>query len=355
MKRLILLFLLTIFAGVSLFAQIDLQPVAIVQLVRSEPITVRQLRAEVEREQRRMNRSLSMDERREILDVMINQRLLLQAVERVPAEHRSMVTYTDNELNQQMNDLRSQLAQQLGRAPTEAEFAREINNQFGYEVPAFREEIRRQAVTERYLLYSKGDIINSVQEPTEADILRLYNLNRTQFVQPDTIRFDMIQILFGDDAASRARARQLADQLSREISGDPGRFDMVVLRAHTPNSGYNAGDFGFLPYSTEAQALFGTAFMDTAFNLRQGQVSGIIESIQGFLIIKVTANHAMRNLGLDDILLGATPPITVREFIRRNLITQSQTEAVARATQLLIEELRAEGTVQVMENNLRNW
>jgi parvulin-like peptidyl-prolyl isomerase len=364
MKRFLILFLLSFLSGMTAFAQINLQQVAVVNLTRSEAITVRQLRMELERlawqqlvpnlgrpptteEINRMTQNIPISERRQVLDVMINQRLALQAAE------RDRVTVTDNELNQMMAMLRNDYAQGLGRQPTEEEFAAAIRNETGQDLPAFRDSLRRNTIAERYLVSQKQEMFNNIREPTEAEIVNFYNLSRARFVRDETIRFSMILVPYGPDAASRTRARELAERLNREIGTNSARFDEAVLRGQSPNSGYQAGDFGYIPRNMGAQQMMGTDFMNIAFSLNQGEVSRIIEGPQGFKIIKVTETLPQRNLELDDIFQPGTR-ITVRQFIAGNMLQQRQQETIARAMQELITELRAAGSVQVMENNL-NW
>jgi parvulin-like peptidyl-prolyl isomerase len=345
MKRIVFVFLmlLTVVYG---FSQASLQPAATVNLIRSEAITVGQLRTEVERMERSAGRTMTQADRLQVLDVMINERLVLQAAE------RDRITATDNEVNQQIQQLQNNLAQQLGRPPTEAEFAQAVRNDSGLDVPAFRDEIRRLIIFQKYLVHRKGDMINSVRPPTEQEILNEYNLTRANFVRPETIRFSMIQIPFGPDAASRDRARTLANSLVRDINNDPIRFDEVAVRSAAPNSGFSAGDAGYVPRNQDARNFFGQDFMDVAFALRQGQVSRLIEGRLGFQIIKVTENHAFRQLELNDILQLGTR-ITVRDFISQQMAAQRQQLIVAQATQELVLELRTPRTFQINENNVR--
>jgi parvulin-like peptidyl-prolyl isomerase len=322
MKQIIFV-ILALLTAVSGFSQSNLQTVATVNLIRTEQITVGQLRTEVERMQQATNRTLSRDERRQVLDVMINERLVLQAAE------RDRITVTENEINTQMQELRRVLAQNLGRQPTDAEFEQAVRNESGLGLTEFREQMRRQMIVQKYLMHRKGDMINNVTRPTEAEILAEYNIRRSELVRPETIRFTMIQVPFGPDAASRTRARTLADSLQREIGNDPAKFDEVAARSVAPNSGFQAGDAGFLPRNAEARAVVGQAFMDVAFTLRQGQVSRVIEGLQGFQIIKVTENHSGRQLELNDLIQPGTR-ITVREYIGQFLLTQRQQTVLAR-------------------------
>jgi parvulin-like peptidyl-prolyl isomerase len=93
--------------------------------------------------------------------------------------------------------------------------------------------------------------------------------------------------------------------------------------------------------------------MDVAFTLRQGQVSRVIEGLQGFQIIKVTENHSGRQLELNDLIQPGTR-ITVREYIGQFLLTQRQQTVLAQASQELVSELRTSRTFSIIENNL-NW
>jgi len=278
---------------------------------------------------------------------MIDEALIMQAAE------RDRVNVTDAELNQHMNQLRMMMGQEIGRHPTEEEFAAAIMNEVGQSFPAYRESVRRQLLFQKYLLHRKQDMFSSIREPTEAEISNLYNLSRTQFVRPQTVRFSMIHVPFGPDAASRTRARELADRLNREIGADPSRFDEAVLRGQSPNSGYQAGDGGFIPRNMAAMQMMGQEFMDTAFSLRHGEVSRVIQGNQGFQIIKITSALPERNLELDDIMVPGTTE-TVRQNINVALMQQRQQETITRAAQELMTELRAGNPFQVMENQL-NW
>jgi len=345
MKRIIFL-VLGLLTAISGFAQAGLQPAATVNLIRTEPITVGQLRTEVDRMEKAANRTLNSAERLQVLDVIINERLVLQAAE------RDRVLLSDNELNQQIQQIRQTMAQQIGRQPTDAEFAQAVMNESGLDLPTFRDQFRRQMIVQKYLMAKKGDIIQGVKAPTEEEIAAEYVLRKTELVRPDTIRFNMIQVPYGSDAAARARARTLADSLSREINNDPSKFDEVVSRSVAPNSGFQAGDAGYLPRNAEARQVAGQAFMDAAFALRQGQVSRVIEGQQGFQIIKVTENYASKQLELTDIAqLGSR--MTVRDYIGQMLLNQRQQAALQRASEELVTELRSGRTFQVFENNIK--
>jgi len=364
MKRYLILFILTVFPLTLAVAQADLQPVALVNLTKSEPITVKQLKAEIEKyywqnittrlgrvptaiEISREVQNCSMETKRQVLEVLINNKLAMQAAE------RDNITVTDNEINQQINLLKAQMAQTIGRQATDEEFAKAIKEETGQDLPAFRETIKRQGIVQKYLLAKKQNLFSNIKQPTDAEIVNFYNLNKARFVRPDTVRFSMIQVPYGSDTASKNRAKELADRLFRDIGSDPSKFDEAVVRGQAPNSGYQAGDGGYLPRNTEAQQVVGAIFMNTAFSLKQGEVSRLIEGVEGYQIIKVTETLQQKALELDEITEPGSR-VTVRQFIATNLLSQRQQETLDRASKELIAELRTGNPFRIMENNL-NW
>jgi parvulin-like peptidyl-prolyl isomerase len=345
MKSFLTILSLAALVTAQVFAQSDLQAAAVVRLTRTEPISVKLLRAEVERMEKSAGRALTTDEKWQVLDVMINERLAIQAAE------RDRVTISDNEVNQQIQQLRVQMAQGLGRQPTDDEFTRAIQEQTGLEMAVFREQLRRLGLVQKYLMSKKQNLFNSVKTPTEAEILSAYNLAKAQFVRPETVRFSMIQIPPGSDAPGRTRARELADRLVREIGSNPAKFDEAVTRSLAPNSGYQGGDGGYLPRNIQAQQIGGEQFNNTAFNLRQGEVSRLMENPRGYQIIKITETYEMKNLDLDDIFQLGTR-ITVRDYIGNAMLQERQQAVIEQATQELITELRRGNPFEIYRNNI---
>jgi len=349
MKQTLFLVILGSLIAVNGFSQADsnLQAAAIVNLTKSEPISVKQLRTEVERMEKAAGRTMNQSERLQVLDVIINERLAIQAAE------RDRISISENEINQQIQQLRGALAQQLGRQPTDAEFNQALRAESGMDLPSFRDQLRRQMIVQKYLMSKKENLINTIKTPTEEDIRAQYNLYKSQFVRPETVRFSMIQVAYGPDAASRLKAKELADRLVREIGSNPSKFDEVSAKGQSPSSGYQAGDGGFLPRNPEAQNVVGLEFINTAFSLKQSEVSKLIEGKQGYQIIKITENYDMKNLDLDDIIQLGTR-ITVRDYIGQALLSERQQAVLKQASEELITELRAGKSFQVFERNL-NW
>jgi parvulin-like peptidyl-prolyl isomerase len=351
MKRFLTFGVFGFVLAASLSAQMDLQPAAIVRLTKSEPITVKQLRTEVERmePQRRVVEAQNGEKlsdaswRRQILDVMINERLAIQAAE------RDKIVITDNEVNQQVQQIKTQYSQAMGRQLTDAEFAEVIKNETSLEISAFRDQIRRQGLIQKYLVAKKQNVLETVRTPTDAEITDYYNTNKTRFVRPDTVRLSMILVPYGQD---RIKAKALADQLVREIGSSASRFDEAVIKSQSPGSGYQGGDAGYLPRNEQSQQQVGAELVRIAFNLKQGEVSSLVESRQGYHILKITETLEMKPLSLDDMFQPGTR-VTVKEYINRGISQQRQQEVLNKAQQELVVELRVNNPFVIYDNNLK--
>jgi parvulin-like peptidyl-prolyl isomerase len=353
------------------FAQIDLQTIAVVNLTKSEPITVKQVKTEAEQyirasmiqetgrqpsadELSKAVQSLSLDDKRQVLNLMINEKLTLQAAE------RDKVSVSENEINQQINGLRAQLAQNIGRQPTEAEFALAIRNEMGIELSAYRDMVRRQLLMQKYLVEKKQGVLNGFKNPTEEEVLTEYKLREAQLIRPRTVRFSMIEIPYGSD---KAKAKELADRLIREINGNPAKFDEAVIKGQSPSAGYRAGDGGYLPMVPQAQAAAGKDFIDTAFSLKQGEVSKLIENTRAYQIFKITESYEKKDLEPDDIYQlggirtaeGQVVNLTVKDYIYNWILQQRQAEALQKATQELVVELRRGNPFRIIDEKLLNW
>jgi parvulin-like peptidyl-prolyl isomerase len=350
MKQFISLALIFFAISTAVFAQTDLQPAAIVRLTKSEAITVKQFRTEVDNFQKSSGQVLSREQQRQLLDSMIDRKLIMQAAD------RDRLLVTENEVNQQIQQYRTSLSQQLGKQATEAEFATAIRQQTGMEIPAFKEQIRQQMVLQKYILTKKDALIKTLKEPSETDIVNFYNMNKAQFIRPDTVRFSMIQIRFVDqagrvDTSAKTKAKDLGDRLIREIGSNPSKFDEAVTKGQAPSAGYQAGDGVYLERTAQSQQRVGTDFINIAFGLKQSEVSRLIESPTAYHIIKVTGTYEQKFLILDDILQLGTS-VTVRQYIANGLYQQRQQELLDQATKEVSTELRKGNPFQIYENNL---
>jgi hypothetical protein len=305
------------------------------------------LKERVKQMETALGQTLNASMRREVLDGMINERLVLQAAE------REKISVTDAEVNQQFNELRVQLAQRLGRAPTDAEFNNAIRQQTGMELSAYRQEAKRMLTIQKYLLEKKQDVLRSIKEPTEAEIVKEYELNSTDLVQPETVEFSAIVFPVANDT-EKNKKREEANKMAREINNNPDTFDEKLQRGRAPNAGYNVAQRSIIQKNAVYQQRVGQAFFDGAFGLAQGKISKALEvpsgQARGYYIIKVLHKYPQKFLTLEDthLIYGET----VRTVLRESIMQKRQQEVIAQAQQEIIEELRKGNPYKIFEENL---
>jgi parvulin-like peptidyl-prolyl isomerase len=359
---------LALYGGLA-FAQVDLQPVAIVRLSKSQPVSVKEFKDYVNW----MNLSraniaaqygqpapapLSAEERRQILETITNQLLACQAAE------QDNVSVTDRELNQAVDEelkpLVEDLNRRLNRAPSDADIDNELRAKTGMTRAGFKEQIRRSLLTEKYLQFKKQALFQAVTPPTDSEVQSLYSQVRDKnifeggFVRPDAIRIKMIWVPVVNQADKTA-ALEKANQLIRQIGGDAGKFDEAVDDSRKPNSGYVGGDGPYIYKNEQIRAAMGIDFFDTAFRLKQGEVSKLLERTDGYYIIKVIETLRQKTLTLDDVYrLEDSRRTTVKDYIRGTEYQNRQMETREKASLELVEELKKRGSVQIMDSAYNN-
>jgi parvulin-like peptidyl-prolyl isomerase len=168
------------------------------------------------------------------------------------------------------------------------------------------------------------------------------------------VRLNLISVPYGADSTTKVKAKELADQLSRDIGKDPTKFDAAALKGQTRDSGYVSQPGVYVGRTPEAEQTTGEMFLNIAFNLKQGEVSALIENEIAYQFIKVTEIYPQKILDLDDIIDPANP-VTVRNYIRQGLMNEQAQQALTQAFQELVDELRkGRNAVTVYEQYL-NW
>jgi len=160
MKRVSFFICLNLLVAGTVMAQSDLQPIATVKVQKSEPITLRQLRTRVEAYQKELGRVMTLDERKKVLDTIINERLVVQAAE------KEGMRIPDSEVNQNFIQM---ISQQVGKNVTEAEFAQLIKDQTGLSLDDYmraqngmsladyKNFLRSQIIAQRYVMAKKSE------------------------------------------------------------------------------------------------------------------------------------------------------------------------------------------------------
>jgi parvulin-like peptidyl-prolyl isomerase len=358
MKRFVFFICVFLTFSVLAFGQIDLQPVAIVRLSKTEQITVKQFKDYVNwlsiskaLTTQDSNAQLTDAEKKQALDELGNQFLACQAAE------QEKITVTDREIGQYFDQsikaFSDGLAQALGHAPTDAEVDTELRNRTGMSRAAYRELMKRTLITEQYLKVKKQPLFDAIKPPTDTEILSIYNEVKNKsifengFNRPDAARVIMLVVPFRN-TGEKSAAQTTANKLLRQIGNDASKFDEAVRDYRLPNSGYISGD-GYVYNDDRIKQAMGVSFVETVFTLKQGEISRLVERPDGFFIIKVSETFRKKVLGMDD-LYDLTDPRspTVRKVIADAEVQRRFMTTLQQASEELVDDLRKRGSVQIV-------
>ena len=94
-------------------------------------------------------------------------------------------------------------------------------------------------------------------------------------------------------------------------------------------------------------AYMGENFFDKVFELDAGEVSGVIESLAGYHIVKVSVHNEAKILGIDE-KTSPTESTTVRDYITSYLYQEKANEVYQQAFVSLVADLKSQASIKYL-------
>ena len=346
MKRITMLMGALLIAA-AIPAQILDMPVAIVRLTETVNIGRRTLSVQTDLFAAQLGRELTPVEKQQILDALVNDELLLQAAA------RANLRVTQEEISNYLELQRQQWSQALGTALTDEQFRQQIQRQTGSSWTEYVEDITDELIKLKFVRQERAELFNpQALRPSTTEVQVFYEEQATSFTNPAMVSFRHIYIdLRGKSDTQRQESRSRLGELRRSIRDGVSTFD-EASRNSLDDPSVSAADFGYLLRNDPRnQSLLGRTFVDQVFALDVGDVSEVIESNVALHIVLVTDKRAARILSLDDPILPGQN-VTVRQQISGILSAQKEQEALGRAVDGIVDDLREQAEVTIFENNL---
>ncbi|MDN7586978.1 SurA N-terminal domain-containing protein [Burkholderia seminalis] len=212
------------------------------------------------------------------------------ALQQIPASIVSSA-FTPKSLAQRLSELAAQQREVQALVLKTSDFAAKVqptDAQLAAYYDAHKQSFATpETATIQYLVYSPAAAAASAQ-PTDADIKKFYDDNPTHFRTEAQVRVSHIFIAApgSASAADKAAAKTKAEQLLADVKAHPDQFAQIAQKnSQDAPSAAKGGDLGFI---TRGSTAGGKAFDDAAFALKQGDVSGVVQSDLGFHILKAT-------------------------------------------------------------------
>ncbi len=131
-----------------------------------------------------------------------------------------------------------------------------------------------------YVVLSQALLAKQIQ-PSAAQVKAFYEQNAARFKVQEQRRASHILIALGED---KAKARAKAEKILAEVRAKPGSFaDLARQYSDDPGSKARGGDLDFF-----GPGMMVPEFEQAAFKMKQGEISGLVESTFGFHIIQLT-------------------------------------------------------------------
>ena len=141
--------------------------------------------------------------------------------------------------------------------------------------------MRTEIITQQVIQREVGGRINVSKEEEQ----NFYNQHKTELERPEQVKLSEILISTepaGDDQQKIAAAQAKAEDALKQIKAGSS-FDEIAKKQSQGPSASQGGDLGYFKRGTLAKQL-----EDLTFGMKKDQVSDVIRTKQGFVILKVT-------------------------------------------------------------------
>ena len=338
MKHLLRAALFSAFFAAPAFAQ-DVA-VATVRFERTEPVSGRQLDETVQALEQQQGRKLTLEERRAVLDQMIDQILIVQA-----AEADRSITVSDEEIEQAGMRLVSQQLTVIGAIPpgavlTDKAQYRQVVEQQGVSLQEFEATVRKQILAEKYITSVDRTGFQSIPPAAESELNAEYQRRVSEFSVSDSVWFNQIFFDTGSTTPAQTREKNVkAKDVLRRLENTSVSFaDMAALESEDDDSKARGGLTGPLMRGDGvAEQLYGPEFIDAVFALKVGDLSAVLKSNVGYHIVEITEKKAAQLLPRDDP--------QVKTYLEQIIYAAKYQKKFDEAASRILKDLRSRSTI----------
>jgi len=223
---------------------------------------------------------------KDVLRDLIDQQLLLD-------KGKELGITADTELVKKLDDMRKDM-----KLDTMEDLEKAAEGQ-GVSFEDFKQNMRNQLITQAVIAKEVSNRIIIGKEEERA----YYDKHKEEMAQPEAVKLSEILVSTekknardtGDEAQRLQAAEAKAQDLLAQIRKGAGFEEVAKKNSDGPNA-EQGGDLGYFKRGTLAKEL-----EDKTFSMKPGDVTDVIRTKQGFVIIKVTEHHQAGIPALNEI------------------------------------------------------
>lgn len=245
--------------------------------------------------------------RARILEELLLQKLMLNQAE------MDSITVTDEQVDAELNRRIQSLVGRFGSQE-------KMEAQFGKSMSEIKEEVR-QATKDNMLQEQVQNKIMENVKVTPQEIKDFFNEIPKDSLPTISPSYEIVQIVKRPPVSIDEKL-QVKDRLyqirKRILEGESSFATMAVLYSEDPNSARQGGELGFA-----GKGIYVPEFENVAFNLRDGEISDVVESEHGFHIIQLIERRG-ETVNCRHILMKAKVPVEALEEAQNQLDSVAQ-------------------------------
>ncbi len=271
-----------------------------------------ELKQEVEHDDPSDADKVFAEQQKDVLRNLIDQKLLLQ-------RGADLGITADTEVIKRLDQMRKEMHLDSMEALQKAAEAQ------GVSFEDFKQNLKDQIITQEVIGREVGRKLNI----DKAEEQKFYDEHKQEFVEPEAVRLSELLIATSPDADNQQllAAQNQAEDLLKQIRGGTSFEDLAKKYSSGPSAA-QGGDLGYFKRGTLAKEL-----EDTTFAMKAGQVTNVIRTKQGFVILKVTDHQG-----------GGVPPLKEVEPRIQDAIYMQQLQPALRA---YLEKLRDDAYIDI--------
>jgi len=208
---------------------------------------------------------------KDVLRGLIDRELLLE-------KGKDLDISADTELIKRLDEMRKQM-----KLDTMEDLEKAATAQ-GVSFEDFKQNMRTEIITQQVIQREVGSRINISKDDEHA----FYEQHKSELARPEEVKLSEILVSTeqaGDDPAKIAAAQAKADDLLKQIKAG-ANFEEIAKKESQGPSAAQGGDLGFFERGKLAKQL-----EDLTFGMKKDDVSDVIRTKQGFVILKVTEHQ----------------------------------------------------------------